>query len=430
MADVMADVSDVIVSYILIDQIQSAIIDIRKTIKRPDSKAIFQYITSKYASNTTESDILNFLNKMVEQKIFINKPTIKGDSDFIVNRGNEDLNNDTVTHERHAVGTNIDQTPTLINCNTPNKDCNTQPTGTQTDQDNLQDDIFNLKAEFLALKSFVMDELYGIKLSIDRVRTEQCDQTKYLEENTKNLWEEIATKNIIIEFLSENFNQNTNSSYNNKNKDIVTEIQENKNCEPPKDSSFKRPIDSINKRFNESLNTVNSNSIVSQNRFATLYNDESNTDTNEQSNENDVITTSFKKISEVDNNRHKNNLKQVQHHQYNKNNSPNRRPRVVINQHPEKQTVFARPRTVPGDRSYSDAARIEANKSNNTNMKIFSDSIPRGIRIRDFNRFIKSGNARLYGFPGASSKQLSHYMDVNLDNTTDTVIIHVGINDI
>ena len=230
---------------------------------------------------------------MVEQKIFINKPKIKGDSYFIVNRGNEYLNNDTVTHERHAVGTNIDQTPTLINCNTPNKDCNTQPTGTQTDQDNLQDDIFNLKAEFLALKSFVMNELYGIKLSIDRVRTEQCDQTKYLEENTKNLWEEIATKNIIIKFLSENFNQNTNSSYNNKSKDIVTKIQENKNCEPPKDSSFKRPIDSINKRFNESFNnTVNSNSIVSQNRFATLYNDESNNDTNKQSNENDVIITS------------------------------------------------------------------------------------------------------------------------------------------
>ena len=28
------------------------------------------------------------------------------------------------------------------------------------------------------------------------------------------------------------------------------------------------------------------------------------------------------------------------------------------------------------------------------------------------------------------SKHLSHYMDVNLDNTTNTVIIHVGINDI
>ena len=102
----------------------------------------------------------------------------------------------------------------------------------------------------------------------------------------------------------------------------------------------------------------------------------------------------------------------------------------MINQHPEKQIVFTRPRTVPGDRSYSDAARIKVNKSNNTNIKIFSDSIPGEIRIRNFNRFIKSGNARLYGFPGASSKQLSYYIDVNLDNTTDTVIIHVGINDI
>ena len=53
---IMADVSDVTVSYIFIDQIKCAITDIRKTNKRPDSKAIFQYITSKYASNTTEAD--------------------------------------------------------------------------------------------------------------------------------------------------------------------------------------------------------------------------------------------------------------------------------------------------------------------------------------------------------------------------------------
>ena len=96
------------------------------------------------------------------------------------------------------------------------------------------------------------------------------------------------------------------------------------------------------------------------------------------------IITSFKNISEVDNNRHKNNLKQVQHHQYNKINSPNRRPQVVLNRHPEKQTVFTRPRTVPGDRSYSDAARIEVNKSNNTNIKIFSDS-PAGIYLLKVN---------------------------------------------
>ena len=39
-----------------------------------------------------------------------------------------------------------------------------------------------------------MDELYGINVNLDHVRTEQCDQTKYFEENKKNMWDDIATK--------------------------------------------------------------------------------------------------------------------------------------------------------------------------------------------------------------------------------------------
>ena len=35
--------------------------------------------------------------------------------------------------------------------------------------------------EFLALKSFVMDELYSINVSFDRIQTEHSDQRKYLE---------------------------------------------------------------------------------------------------------------------------------------------------------------------------------------------------------------------------------------------------------
>ena len=39
-----------------------------------------------------------------------------------------------------------------------------------------------------------MDELYSINVNLDRVRSEQCDRTKYLEENKKNMWDDIATK--------------------------------------------------------------------------------------------------------------------------------------------------------------------------------------------------------------------------------------------
>ena len=46
------------------------------------------------------------------------------------------------------------------------------------------------------------------------------------------------------------------------------------------------------------------------------------------------------------------------------------------------------------------------------------------------NQQIKNGNARIHSFPGATSHQLLHYLDVNLDKYTGTVVIHIGINDI
>ena len=54
-----------------------------------------------------------------------------------------------------------------------------------------------------------MNELYAINLNIDRVRTEQCDQTKKLEDNFKNMRKEIVTKNTTIKLLSENHNRVT-----------------------------------------------------------------------------------------------------------------------------------------------------------------------------------------------------------------------------
>ena len=49
----------------------------------------------------------------------------------------------------------------------------------------------------------MIDELYSINVNLDHVRTEQCDQTKYLEENKKKT-DGIATKNMIITRLSKN----------------------------------------------------------------------------------------------------------------------------------------------------------------------------------------------------------------------------------
>ena len=50
--------------------------------------------------------------------------------------------------------------------------------------------------------------------------------------------------------------------------------------------------------------------------------------------------------------------------------------------------------------------------------------------MHKFNGLIKNRKAKMFNFPGASSHQLLHYLDVHLkDKSIDTVIIHIRIND-
>ena len=55
----------------------------------------------------------------------------------------------------------------------------------------------------------------------------------------------------------------------------------------------------------------------------------------------------------------------------------------------------------------------------------------KGIQMHKFNRLIKNRKTKMFYFPGTSSHQLLHYLDVHLKNKSiDTVIIHIGINDL
>ena len=86
--------------------------------------------------------------------------------------------------------------------------------------------------------------------------------------------------------------------------------------------------------------------------------------------------------------------------------------------------MFRKKQPVTGENSYDEAVKI---KMNSQNIRIFYDSITKGIIMKQFNQFVKTGNARIHSFPGATSRQLLHYLDVNLDSTTDTAILHIGI---
>ena len=61
---------------------------------------------------------------------------------------------------------------------------------------------------------------------------------------------------------------------------------------------------------------------------------------------------------------------------------------------------------------------------------MFTDNIPRGIWMRKFNQ-CTDGVARLKSFPGATSKELAHYVVPTLkEESFHTALIHVGTNDI
>ena len=57
-----------------------AISTIRKSSKRPDSKAIQEYLIDNSASKINESFVLDALSILVDQNVLLNKPTSFGDS--------------------------------------------------------------------------------------------------------------------------------------------------------------------------------------------------------------------------------------------------------------------------------------------------------------------------------------------------------------
>ena len=68
---------------VLVDQIKIAIKSIRNVNKRPDKKAIYQYLVSNYATNIDELLLNNTINACVTDDVIVNKPSATGDSFFI-----------------------------------------------------------------------------------------------------------------------------------------------------------------------------------------------------------------------------------------------------------------------------------------------------------------------------------------------------------
>ena len=105
------------------------------------------------------------------------------------------------------------------------------------------------------------------------------------------------------------------------------------------------------------------------------------------------------------------------HHAPQKDVTIRRKPNPVVNLDPERDRL---------------SEQIFNNRINQPKkIRIMTDSIAKGIRVKDFNNHLENGNARFKTFPGASIGNLNYYINPTLEQEKpEVVVIHVGINDL
>ena len=83
---------------------------------------------------------------------------------------------------------------------------------------------------------------------------------------------------------------------------------------------------------------------------------------------------------------------------------------------------------VPDTRLFNEASFPSKGQRN---ILIITDNILKAIRIREPNSFITNGKTKIVSCPGATSKEILHYLDVHQTNfLVYTIILYVGVNDL
>ena len=101
-----------------------------------------------------------------------------------------------------------------------------------------------------------------------------------------------------------------------------------------------------------------------------------------------------------------------------------RRPKVVVNNFLENdKAVLKYPKHIPGNSLYAGITK------DGKKVMILSDSIPSRIKMNEFNYYVKIGCVFRKSFPGATAKELAHYVILPLkEDKPDIVIINIGTN--
>ena len=236
-----------------------------------------------------------------------------------------------------------------------------------------------------------MNEIYDLRQELNQPSkcfnkqedlTELKTKLQYLEKENQSLKEENENKRKIIETVINQNNELLKLNHEICNKNNVTHYQEKSIKECPNQDDFQVASKTATKKIKQSLekdmdNSNNNNRFISPNRFGRLFYEDNNNDDNESITNNTDSTKTLLNDQINKENFGKN---------YNNNdkNKSTGRPEVVINQYPENQTVYPRKRIVSVTNSYSES--LGNSQTNSRNIKIVSDSIPKGIRIKQMNQ--------------------------------------------
>ena len=249
----------------------------------------------------------------------------------------------------------------------------------------------------MALKTFLIDELHSVNKNINLIKN-NMNNGQILDE-VKHLRDDNNSKNTIIKLLTENISDITKSFSNKPN-------QEKPFISPKKHAK------NINK-----IAATDKNIVPLANRFRNLmfdYTDDLEIDTNKK------------------NETHQNNISVMNTETTRLKRKSFTRPSVVTNQHPGNQHDFLRKRVTPGERLYKDAlneTKSKENRKQSNKIIIFGGSIPRGIKVNQFNYYLKSGETKFKCIPGASAPEMKFYVEPTLEtNDFNVVLLHVDIN--
>ena len=307
-----------------------AILEAIKYIKQISKKKvsledILQRINKTNATNididTLTIEIDNMLhNGIIDQDYKILKNHIDGDETlktipFLTentNKINENKNTALPLPLIQVTPNKSDKDPTLVTSDLENNttvlalpSIGTQDTPTVKAQatlpihDNNQKtfrlELDDISANIIALKSFLMNEIYDLRqeliqpskcLNKQEDLTELKTKLQYLEKENQSLKEKNENKRKIIETVLNQNNELLKLNHEIYNKNNVTNYQEKSIKECPKQDDFQVASKTATKKIKQSLekdmdNSNNNNRFISPNRFGRLFYEDNNNDDNE-----------------------------------------------------------------------------------------------------------------------------------------------------